>query len=303
MPNRWIVALLAVALPACMTGGVTYDDAKGANEESEEDAGTGAFADEDAENFDEERADFDADLAYLEQEKLEEAALGGEAFDKKAIRYVGHNKIPPITTRNDGVYGWYLRYQPALKVSTGCVPFPAVGDHIAGQGLRTNGARNGGCGKSIGQVYARHRDYRGRGAHGIMYAYYFPKDQAALPGTGHRHDWEEIVVWVTWDWKRVIAVSFSGHGGYSKSKKPQFTGGTHVRAHYKPDGGGFGSHRMTSGSGTYHSHPLAAYWRLSAGVRHTLNAAVWMAQDGKQHAEPKIKESKFATYMDKAGFW
>lgn len=82
-------------------------------------------------------------------------------------------------------------------------------------GLDTKGGQNEGCAHNIGQVYARAGAYAGRYA--LMYTWYMPKDSPA-PGMGHRHDWENAVVWiddVNSDSPKIQALSASAHGGYA----------------------------------------------------------------------------------------
>ena len=64
-------------------------------------------------------------------------------------------------------------------------------------GLLNTGSSTGGCRDNRrGQTYTRGTWYRGRYA--IMYSWYFPKDQLTDGGGnfGHRHDWENVVIWI-----------------------------------------------------------------------------------------------------------
>jgi hypothetical protein len=55
-----------------------------------------------------------------------------------------------------------------------------------------------------------------------MYAWYMPKDQPAhsATGSGHRHEWESIVVWLSENSPdaEFLGVAWSGHGGFSTMK-------------------------------------------------------------------------------------
>ncbi|KAG2520778.1 hypothetical protein JM16_006583, partial [Phytophthora kernoviae] len=65
-------------------------------------------------------------------------------------------------------------------------------------------------------VYARSAWYNN--LWGIMYAWYFPKD-SERSGDGHRHDWENIVVWIdnpALDDATILAISTSSTNGYMK---------------------------------------------------------------------------------------
>ncbi|KAJ5885532.1 hypothetical protein N7495_010042, partial [Penicillium taxi] len=128
---------------------------------------------------------------------------------------VGFDETVPSGTTGDV----YLAYQPHLKVVNGCVPFPAVdaeGDTNAG--LATTGSSSGDCSSSTGQIYVRAATYSDY--YGIMYAWYFPKDEPSS-GLGHRHDWEGVIVWLSDSTEttadNVVAVCPSAHGGWDCS--------------------------------------------------------------------------------------
>jgi hypothetical protein len=62
-----------------------------------------------------------------------------------------------------------------------------------------------------------------------MYAWYFPKDQpnAGNVAGGHRHDWENAVVWIDNPANaspRLIGAAASGHGDYKTTTNPQRVG-------------------------------------------------------------------------------
>ncbi|PWN52003.1 NPP1-domain-containing protein [Violaceomyces palustris] len=109
-----------------------------------------------------------------------------------------------------------LKFAPQLKIINGCAAFPAVqanGD-VSG-GLQPTGSSNGDCESSTGQVYARSSSYNGAWA--IMYSWYWPKDDNGA--LGHRHDWENVVVWIddpAAASPKILAVSASAHGDYRK---------------------------------------------------------------------------------------
>jgi hypothetical protein len=141
----------------------------------------------------------------------------------------------------------YLKYKPYLEVINGCVPFPAV--DAAGNtgsvkhsspslylalpiltsvprfsgGLKPTGGSSSGCSSSTGQVYARAMAYNSYWA--IMYSWYMPKDEPST-GIGHRHDWENCVVFLSSESTSasVVGMSVSQHSGYSSSTSPSFSG-------------------------------------------------------------------------------
>ncbi|KAG9251503.1 necrosis inducing protein [Emericellopsis atlantica] len=130
---------------------------------------------------------------------------------------IGHKDVQRFTESAPEIY---LKFKPFLDVDTGCVPFPAVDKdgNISG-GLKAAGDISGQCSESEGQLYARGRNHDGKFA--IMYAWYFPKDQAVHGGgAGHRHDWEDVVVWLSSNSGDAdfLGVATSGHGDYTKTK-------------------------------------------------------------------------------------
>lgn len=127
-------------------------------------------------------------------------------------KVVGFREVTPTTVTQKAA----KRFQPYLKVYSGCVPFPAVdAQGNTNGGLKPTGAPEGRCSKNTGQVYSRSAWYNGVWA--IMYSWYFPKDEAS-PSLGHRHDWEGIVVWIDNPANqntKVLSIAYSGHGKFT----------------------------------------------------------------------------------------
>jgi hypothetical protein len=96
-------------------------------------------------------------------------------------------------------------------------------DVIFSGGLATSGSHNSGCSSNIGQVYVRSGTYNG--AFAIMYSWYMPKDSPSA-GLGHRHDWENIVVWLSSASTSATlrGVAISAHGDYQKETSPPLSG-------------------------------------------------------------------------------
>lgn len=143
------------------------------------------------------------------------------------ITRIGHKQVRSIVheerVQNFATYKRYLNFQPSISVDRekGCDVFAAIHaskPYVASGGLDTGGHRNGQCSRSPGkaQVYVRHRTFREHAVIGIMYSYYFPKDQNVWGG-GHRHDWEDVIVWVHYNWFEKLGTSVSGHGDYVPS--------------------------------------------------------------------------------------
>ncbi|PKS11769.1 hypothetical protein jhhlp_001062 [Lomentospora prolificans] len=156
------------------------------------------------------------------------AAISGVAtgmpVEKRAViahdAVVGFSETVPTGTVGE----LYLKYKPYLKVFNGCVPFPAVAaDGDTSGGLSPSGSPEGGCSSSTGQVYARSATYGSSFA--IMYSWYMPKDSPSS-GLGHRHEWENVVVWLSSasTSASVLGLSVSQHGGHEKSTSPAMSG-------------------------------------------------------------------------------
>lgn len=155
---------------------------------------------------------------------------------------IPHNQIVGFP---DKIQGYYKTFQPQLKVFDGCVPFPAVdaAGNVSG-GLQSSGTMNGHCSSNIGQVYVNQASFKGECA--LMYSWFFPKDQNVdgPVNSGHRYDWENIVVWLSScsNNARVNAISYSAHGKYDKDRNPSLDG----------------------------THPLVAYQRNPIPLSHSL---------------------------------
>ncbi|KAJ0109756.1 hypothetical protein N8I77_011221 [Diaporthe amygdali] len=123
---------------------------------------------------------------------------------------VGFAEAAPDNSEGDLM----LAYKPYLKVFNGCVPFPAVdAEGNTSGGLSPTGDSSAGCSSSTGQVYARASVYEEYFA--IMYSWYMPKDEPS-DGIGHRHDWENAVVFLSENSSDAtfVAMVVSEHGGY-----------------------------------------------------------------------------------------
>jgi hypothetical protein len=92
-------------------------------------------------------------------------------------------------------------------------------------GLDPTGGSSSMCSSSTGQVYARGGSYNG--AFAIMYSWYMPKDSPST-GLGHRHDWENAVVWLSGQstTATVIGGAASAHGDYDTTTTPNLDGGS-----------------------------------------------------------------------------
>lgn len=207
---------------------------------------------------------------------------------------IGHDAVTgfPQTVPSGIVGNLYLKYKPYLEVYNGCVPFAAVqanGD--TGGGLATSGSPNGGCSSNIGQVYARAGTYNG--AYGIMYSWYMPKDSPSS-GLGHRHDWENIVVWLSSQSESatVRGVAISAHGDYQK-----------VSGHFSGTRPLIGyisiwpvNHQLIDTVEQGGQQPLIAWESLTPAAR----SAIEITSFGS--ATPSFRDNNFQSYLEKAYF-
>ncbi|KAH6685018.1 necrosis and ethylene-inducing protein and ethylene inducing peptide [Plectosphaerella plurivora] len=153
---------------------------------------------------------------------------------------VNHDSINPVPDAL-GPNGAIIRkFQPLLHIAHGCQPYSAVNknNQISG-GLQDSGTTAGGCKlTNKGQTYARTMNLNGR--FGIMYAWYWPKDQPADGNlvSGHRHDWESSVVWLNGQNVNagIVAGAASGHGNFKRTANPQRRG-NNVKVEYFTSGG------------------------------------------------------------------
>ncbi len=206
---------------------------------------------------------------------------------------IGHDDIAPL---RNGANAIFLKWQPRLTVEGGCVPFPAVDQwgNTSG-GLENTGSENGGCGGNEGQIYGRAKCYSS-GVCGLMYSWYFPKDGGV---GGHRHDWEEVVIWVKGD--TFLAAAYSGHGDYQLQKAGQdnnFYGGTHLKVKYKRTGFlGIFNHSLMPTGHNGGTQPLVQWGWMPTAARNAINNTSF----GK--ASAKIKDSAFDGKINQARFW
>ena len=100
-------------------------------------------------------------------------------------------------------------------------------------GLNPTGGSTDGCDSSPGQVYARGGTYNDR--FGIMYSWYMPKDSPSN-GLGHRHDWENAVVWLSEESTSasIIGAAASAHGDYDTSTSPDLSGDSVLFRYFSP---------------------------------------------------------------------
>lgn len=217
----------------------------------------------------------------------------GLDLSRRAV--IAHDAVVgfPQTVPSGIVGTLMLKYKPWLDVYNGCVPFPAVDSAgNTGGGLAPSGGSNSGCSSSTGQVYARAATYNG--AYAIMYSWYMPKDSPS-DGLGHRHDWENIVVWLSSqsETATVRGVAISAHGEYQKESSPPFDGTRPKIGYisYWPV-----NHQLIATDDKGGEQPLIAWESMTQAAR----TAIENTDFGD--ATPSFRDSNFQTYLADAYF-
>lgn len=198
-------------------------------------------------------------------------AVVGPTSWAAAAEAVPHDEVSRLS---GSVNADQSRFLPLLDVENGCQPYAAVQDDGSyNGGLNDSGSEAGACrGNGSGQAVVRTQCDAEVCAH--MYALYFPKDQGmvggvATPGAGHRHEWENVVVWTKGG--VLAAVAFSQHSGYEIRKPDELTvkgDGASVRY------GTLGSvtHSFGPGDGGGSPMPSPVSWEsITDEARNTLN--------------------------------
>jgi hypothetical protein len=143
------------------------------------------------------------------------------------------------------------------------------------------------CSSSTGQVYARAAAYGGYYA--IMYSWYMPKDSPST-GLGHRHDWENVVVWLSSasTTATLRGVAISAHGDYQKTTTPNLSGTSPLIGYisYFPV-----NHQLIATSTKGGQQPLIAWESMTAAAR----SAIENTDFGD--ATPSFRDSNFQNYL------
>ncbi len=139
-----------------------------------------------------------------------------------------HDSIIPLDL---GATELQEKYMPRLGLFDAPHPYTAVGaEGNWNAGLAPTGTSDHGASSSgYEQVIARTATSAEvpelpDDVTAIQYSYYFPKDNGLhIPQVGHRHDWEDAIVYVKdagLETEELIGAAYSGHGYYSGSADP-----------------------------------------------------------------------------------
>ncbi|WP_223206315.1 NPP1 family protein [Streptomyces xanthii] len=211
-------------------------------------------------------------------------AGGGAVVLAVAMATPAHAAVlQPLPQNADGVE---QSFSPAYDYDgDGCYATAAIGsDGTINPGLALGGDVNGHCHDdaqlAAANTYSRAKCNNGWCA--IVYASYFEKDQATWgpAAIGHRHDWEHVVVWVSDNAVRNVAVS--QHSGYQSADRSQIRfDGTHPKVVYHKDGlsthcfrfAGAGDEPAENATGGWFYPRLVGWEGYPAGYRDQLMTA------------------------------
>ena len=207
-----------------------------------------------------------------------------------AIDSISHDEVEPIT--DSVVEELHSKFMPWLNVEHGCDYQAAINnDGEVSAGLEASGRTNGDCESMDGQVYAKSSSFSD-GTTAIMYAYYFAKDHAYWGGLGgHRHDWENVIVWIDED-ENIIGAAYSSHGDYSTTTSPLMID-TNIVAKYSIS---YTTHSLFEADSTdsIGQENLVSYDNLSATIQANLDENDWGS------AVFPLKESSFSGYIEES---
>ncbi|KAK4207617.1 necrosis inducing protein-domain-containing protein [Rhypophila decipiens] len=154
-------------------------------------------------------------------------------------------------------------------------------------------------------VYSRARCNNGWCA--IMYEYYFEKDQivcgpARWEQDGHRHDWENVVVFTQGESVRRVAPSC--HGGYGGATNSPRLQGQRAKIVYHKDGGRTHCLRMAN-SGDDAIENYTGSWFIGNLIGWTNWPSTWLRDRTMNNnwgkASPKLRDDRFGAALNSAG--
>jgi len=125
-----------------------------------------------------------------------------------------------------------------------------------------------------------------------MYSWYMPKDSPSS-GLGHRHDWENIVVWLSSQSETATlrGVAISAHGDYQKETNPPRNGN-------RPKIGYVSmwpvNHQLIASDTQGGEQPLIAWESLTPAAR----SAIETTDFGS--ATPSFRDNNFQSYLASA---
>lgn len=145
-----------------------------------------------------------------------------------------------------------------------------------------------------------------------MYSWYMPKDSPSA-GLGHRHDWENVVVWLSAQSTSatITGVAISAHGDYQKNSSPPLQGTSPKIGYisYYPV-----NHQLIATNDLGGQQPLIAWDSMTAAARTALETTVsgphltccrlvlLICAKSFGSATPSFRDNNFQSYLAKAFF-
>jgi Necrosis inducing protein (NPP1) len=221
---------------------------------------------------------------------------------------VPHNSITPQATLPNKLSPLINNARPHFSFDDGCFPYPAADPQgNTNGGLNASGSPGGGCRDArFQQTYARQTTLDPKVFPGastaVMYAQYFPKDQGNRQGSsfgfGHRHDWEEVVVFLDSN-GNAIKAAVSGHGKYTAINRNQaeFWDGNRVKVSYGTGNAKNNSFRPSKKLGS--SPPIVAWSTMTPAMQQAIsNQNNW--DNAGHRPSPKIINGVFQQKVTEA---
>lgn len=125
-----------------------------------------------------------------------------------------------------------------------------------------------------------------------MYSWYMPKDSPST-GLGHRHDWENVVVWLSSNTASatLLGAAISAHGDYGKTTTPELQGTRPKIGYisYYPV-----NHQLIATDELGGEQPLIAWESMTQAAK----TAIETTDFGD--ATPSFRDSNFQSYLAEA---
>lgn len=122
-----------------------------------------------------------------------------------------------------------------------------------------------------------------------MYSWYMPKDSPS-DGLGHRHDWENIVLWLSSESTSatITGVAISAHGSYQKYTSPHLSGNNPLIGYisYWPV-----DHQLIDTDTKGGQQPLIAWESMTTAARNAIETTDF------GDATPSFRDSNFQSYL------
>ncbi|MEV0219993.1 NPP1 family protein [Streptomyces sp. NPDC050704] len=172
--------------------------------------------------------------------RLGKASLVAVSATALIVGLAGSASADNLNPLREKASTFQLKYRPYFDYDEdGCYPAAAVDSTgFRNRGLNPTGTLGGGCKSNhLGRANTYAQSVCKNGWCAYVYALYFEKDQSGA-ASGHRHDWESVVVFQKQGEERPRYLAASRHGNYSTHPINEVPmDGNHVKIVYHKDGG------------------------------------------------------------------